>query len=108
MHVRGKRYHGSNASIIVSTISLQFHKLNLDAGSGYNDYEGSAGRGKKHHYHWHTLSNENQVYIDLLCTMSCAGVLVAGTLIIWGVQVMDEKHHNYGAPYVALVSSISL
>ena len=40
--------------------------------------------------------------------MSCAGVLVAGTLIIWGVQVMDEKHHNYDAPYVALVSTISL
>ena len=50
MHVRGKKYHGFDISIVVSTITLQLHKLNLEAGSGYTDYEGSAGRGKKHHY----------------------------------------------------------
>ena len=40
--------------------------------------------------------------------MRCAEVLVAGTLIVWGAQVMDEEYHNYDAPYVALAYTTSL
>ena len=47
-----EEYHNYDAPYVALayTTSLQLHKLNLDAGSGYTDYEGSASSGKKHHY----------------------------------------------------------